>query len=236
MQETPPKIVNALDGEEICEYLCDSGTEFEGLKIWGSPWTAQFPGINPDCCAFTVPFDRYTEDNLMNKWDLIPHDVDILITHSPASCVLDYTIRHQHVGSKSLYNWLKYVERPRLHIFGHIHEDYGQVEHFPTYDNKMMISVNASHVNEHYEPVNKPIRIIFMTRCQHCNKLTHSEHVDVHYSIEDQEKIHELIDLENWTCKYMYNKNDERMNNPNEYGKLKCGDIYIHFIAKKKDE
>ena len=75
-----------------------------------------------------------------------------------------------------------------------------------------------------------------MTRCQHCNKLTHSEDLDVYYAIEDQEKIHELIDLSNWTCKYMYNKNDKRMNNPNEYGKLKCGDIYIHFIAKKKDE
>src|ERR1700722_1998733 len=33
-------------------YLCDSGTEFKGLKIYGSPWTHRFPRINPKCCAF----------------------------------------------------------------------------------------------------------------------------------------------------------------------------------------
>src|ERR1700748_3248881 len=31
-------------GEDY-EYLCDSGTEFEGLKIWGSPWSLLFSGI-----------------------------------------------------------------------------------------------------------------------------------------------------------------------------------------------
>ncbi len=36
-----------------CDYLCDSGTEFEGLKIYGSPWTKTFPGMNPHCMAFT---------------------------------------------------------------------------------------------------------------------------------------------------------------------------------------
>lgn len=146
------------------EYLCDSGTEFEGLKIWGSPWTAAFSGINPKCKAFTMPYGCDTEDLLYDRWELIPEGTDILITHGPAYGVLDGVPIEDgsmhHVGSKSLYNWLKYVERPRLHIFSHIHEAYGQEEHFPTYDDKMMVSVNCSIMNGKYRPANRPIRII----------------------------------------------------------------------------
>lgn len=148
------------ESESDFEYLCDSGTEFEGLKIWGSPWTNKFKGMNPHCMAFTV--DR--DEDLCDKWDKIPHDTDILITHSPPNSIMDgIPVKDgsfYHAGSKSLFGWLKYVERPKLHIFGHIHEGYGKTEVFPTYDDKMMISVNASHVNENYEPVNKPIRVV----------------------------------------------------------------------------
>jgi len=140
---------------EHFEYLCDSGTEFEGLKIWGSPWTPWFYGVNPSCKAFML-----SESKLVKKWELIPTDTDILITHGPPYGILDRTIREKCAGSTSLYAWLKYVVRPKLHVFGHIHENYGKIEVFPTYNDKMMISVNASHVNEKYEPVNKPIRII----------------------------------------------------------------------------
>jgi Icc-related predicted phosphoesterase len=142
------------------DYLCDSGTEFEGLKIWGSPWTKTFSGMNPRCKSFTCD----TEDELYDKFIQIPPKLDILITHSPAYCVLDGVPIQDgslyHCGSKSLYAYLKYVERPRAHICGHIHEAYGQEEHFPTYLDNMMQSINCSHVNGQYEPVNAPIRLI----------------------------------------------------------------------------
>lgn len=143
------------------DYLCDSGTEFEGLKIWGSPWTKTFPGMNPHCKAFTVD----TEDELADKYEYIPHDIDILITHSPPFGVGDGIDKlHDgslfHVGSKSLFGWFKYVIRPKLHVFGHIHEGYGQYEVFLGYNDTMVKSINASHVNEKYQPVNPPIRII----------------------------------------------------------------------------
>lgn len=167
-------------GDDV-NYLCDSGTEFayyppleesEGkvlerktFKIWGSPWTASFKGINPHCTAFTMPFGADTEDRLMDKWELIPHDTDILITHSPPFGIRDGIPMQDgtelHVGSKTLYGWLKYVGRPRLHVFSHIHEGYGCEEHFATYDNKMMMSVNCSIMNRDYKPTNKPIRIIY---------------------------------------------------------------------------
>lgn len=136
------------------EYLCDSGIEFEGLKIWGSPWTPIFDGINPNCKAFTG-----TERELAKKFELIPSDTDILITHGPPSGVLDKTVWGDHVGSTSLQDEL-YSERmtPKLHIFGHIHEAYGQIE------NVAMMScthfVNCSHVDESYKPINKAVRII----------------------------------------------------------------------------
>ncbi len=142
------------------EYLCDSGTEFEGIKIWGSPWTKTFKGMNPECKAFTVD----TEDALMDKFELIPHDTDILITHSPPYGILDHIPVMMdgsifHAGSAALFGWLKYVHRPRIHVFGHIHEAYGAEEVFATYNDKMMISINASHVNEKYKPVNEYVRI-----------------------------------------------------------------------------
>lgn len=132
------------------DYLCDSGTEFEGLKIWGSPWTKSFPGMNPHCKAFTVD----TEEELQEKWKLIPDDIDILVTHSPSFGNLDVTKRGESVGSMSL--WIRLlITRPKLHVFGHVHESYGNVKHY----NGIRL-VNASHVNERYEPVNNPIRII----------------------------------------------------------------------------
>src|SRR5260370_12302474 len=77
-------------------YLCDSGTEIlcypyldppnldnigvpykrKTIKVWGSPWTKTFEGMNPKCKAFTCD----TEEELAEKWKLIPEDTDILIT------------------------------------------------------------------------------------------------------------------------------------------------------------
>ncbi len=151
--------------EQVCDedvsYLHDSGTEFEGLKIWGSPWTKTFKGMNPHCKAFTLD----TEEELAEKWALIPRDIDILITHSPPIAILDRTIRNDHVGSVCLSAEIGFFQNLKLHVFGHIHESYGKIEppaYLPNYfDVSKHYSVNASHVNECYKPVNKPIRIIF---------------------------------------------------------------------------
>ena len=136
-------------------YLCDSGTEFDGLKIWGSPWTKTFSGMNPKCKAFTVD----TEEELTEKWAMIPDDTDILVTHGPPADILDELIEEgKHGGSEALLNVVKRIQVPgikhKFHIFGHIHEGYGSKVSFP------MTFINCSHVNERYEPVNKPIRIV----------------------------------------------------------------------------
>lgn len=136
-----------------CVYLKDDWTIFEGLKIYGSPWTAWFHGINPHCKAYTC-----SEEELAKKWALIPDDIDILVTHSPSFGNYDWVKNRDgtvgpSVGSLSL--WMKCLEiRPKLHVFGHIHEAYGHCIHA-----NGIILVNASIMNEYYEEVNKPVRI-----------------------------------------------------------------------------
>lgn len=161
------------------QYLCDSGTEFEydhvefaldsalnlsrkkKLKIWGSPWTLAFDGINPKCTAFTG-----NEKLLAEKFALIPADVDILITHGPPFGVMDSVDRFTKWGTKQIsvgsrelrHRLFSESIKPKLHVFGHIHEGHGHVAKMIDYPGVQF--VNCSHVNEHYEPVNKPIRII----------------------------------------------------------------------------
>lgn len=141
-----------LFGDGIC-YLQDWGTEFQGLKIWGSPWTSRFPGINPTCCAFTGKDDIEISD----KFDLIPNNVDILITHTPPLGIKDFTKKKEYAGSYALFHRIFYDLSPILSVFGHIHESYGEIRNV---EGSKTIFVNASYVNERYQPINPPIRII----------------------------------------------------------------------------
>lgn len=146
---------NKKTGEQLsyAEYLCDSGTEYEGLRIWGSPWTKTFPGMNPHCKAFTCD----TEEELVEKWALIPTNIDILITHGPMFQILDANKDGCPCGSTSLRDHIDRI-KPRFHIFGHIHEQGGQQLMYK-HTGPNTWCANCSYVNERYEPVNKPVRI-----------------------------------------------------------------------------
>jgi Calcineurin-like phosphoesterase len=72
--------------DERIYYLEDFAVEIEGLKIWGTPWSHRFIGINPKCCAFTYFDETWFYDEKVSK---IPHDTDIIITHAPAFGILD---------------------------------------------------------------------------------------------------------------------------------------------------
>lgn len=132
-------------------YLCDSWTEVGGYKIWGSPWTKSFEGMNSNCMAFCVD----TEEELQEKWDLIPDDTDILVTHSPPRGILDQNVDGDACGSETLLSTLERV-KPKIHVFGHIHEQGGRKER---HNSSMALCMNASYVDENYQPVNQKIRI-----------------------------------------------------------------------------
>ncbi len=136
--------------ENSAEYLCDSGTEFEGLKIWGCPQSLWFDEINPRCEAFTG-----SESDLKKYYDNIPDDIDILISHTPPHGILDKNKWDHHCGSKSLLETLRRV-KPKYLICGHIHEAYGRYELLHA-DGSMTICLNVSHMDGDYEPVNEPV-------------------------------------------------------------------------------
>ena len=146
----PPELLGGM-----CAYLMDSGTEFAGLKIWGSPWTRWFNGVNPHCAAFMLP-----EEGLEEKWALIPDDVDILVTHGPPLNVLDGAIDGSSCGSSSLWWRVADLKSLKFHIFGHVHEQGGKLCH-PSEESGSATSINCSYVDENYEPVNKPMRLIY---------------------------------------------------------------------------
>ncbi|XP_031412981.1 metallophosphoesterase domain-containing protein 1-like [Meleagris gallopavo] len=91
---------------------------------------------------------------LLEKWNLIPDGIDILITHGPPLGFLDWVPKKmQRVGCVELLNTVQRRIQPRLHVFGHIHEGYGvMADGTTTY-------VNASVCTVNYQPLNPPIII-----------------------------------------------------------------------------
>lgn len=132
-------------------YLQDSGCEFEGLNIWGSPWTPEFCNWH-----FMLPRGR----KLKEKWDKIPDDTDILVTHGPPLGILDTTDNtwdSERLGCADLREVIDRV-KPRLHVFGHIHGSYGKI--VLKHAGPNTVCVNAAIMDENYKPMNKPIRVV----------------------------------------------------------------------------
>jgi Icc-related predicted phosphoesterase len=90
-------------------YLRDSRYEIDGVKFYGSPWVLPWAG------AFNLP-----SEELKEKWDAIPSDVDVLVTHQPPEGILD-----NGQGCKHLRQTLGRLPNLRLCVFGHVHETSG---------------------------------------------------------------------------------------------------------------
>lgn len=133
-------------GDELpWEYLEDSSLDLDGLKVYGSPWVPNLP-------AWAFYGDAPT---LREKVDAIPDDVDILITHGPPDGILDRVLYGINVGSSALASALRYRIKPRLHVFGHIHESHGREK--LEGDDHNVIFANVSIVDENYTERHKPM-------------------------------------------------------------------------------
>ena len=148
-QDEPETIKGLLTGYKTIDYLQDEylgiqdGDEPE-LKIWGSPWQPEFHNW-----AFNLP----RGEKIKEKWDLIPDDVDILITHGPPFGKLDYVpYNNINVGCEELLLKVQQI-KPKIHLFGHIHEGSGYVFDGNTH------YINAAVLNGRYEFRNKPMTI-----------------------------------------------------------------------------
>lgn len=121
-------------------YLCDSGCEIGSVKFWGSPWT-------PDFMSWAF---MKRDEELAERWALIPQQTDVLITHGPPLGLGDTNFAGRLCGSETLKTWREGAQRlPKMHFFGHIHEGHGQGG-----DNW----ANVSYVDERYRPTG-PIRV-----------------------------------------------------------------------------
>ena len=125
-----------------CIYLEDNSTSIFGLKFYGTPWQPEFHNW-----AFNLKRGR----SLLDKWDLIPDDTDILITHTPPVGYGDLCAIGVRAGCVDLLNTVQKRVRPKYHVYGHIHEGYGVRSDGKT------VFVNASTCDLTYFPVNKPI-------------------------------------------------------------------------------
>lgn len=122
-------------------YLENSACEIMGLKFWGSPVTPWF---------FDWAFNKQRGEEIRRFWDEIPSDTDVLVTHGPPFGILDKNARGENTGCEELCRALERV-RPRLHIFGHIHEGYGIAEQGE------MTLINACQLDYKYRLVNEPL-------------------------------------------------------------------------------
>lgn len=138
-------IVEAASFGPDIHYLCDSGFEYEGVKIWGSPYTPTFLNWH---------FMRDRGPKIKKHWDLIPEDTDILVTHGPPKGILDMTEDGFAAGCLDLKNAILDRVKPKIHCFGHIHEGGGQILEMDG-----VKFVNCSYVDERYRPVHGPITI-----------------------------------------------------------------------------
>ncbi|KAG8001146.1 Metallophosphoesterase MPPED2, partial [Nibea albiflora] len=90
--------------------------------------------------------------SLLDKWNLVPEGIDILMTHGPPLGFRDWVPKElQRVGCVELLNTVQKRVRPKLHAFGGIHEGYGiMTDGYTTF-------INASTCTVSFQPTNPPI-------------------------------------------------------------------------------
>jgi predicted phosphohydrolase len=150
-QNNSEEFKGILSGYKTIEYLQDDRVDLwdqedQQLVIYGSPWQPEFFNW-----AFNLP--RHGEE-MKARWDAIPNDTDILITHGPPFGYLDIpggqsTLR---VGCEMLRERVE-AFKPKIHVFGHIHGSAGY------YFNGHTHFINAAVLNEQYRYANLPLTV-----------------------------------------------------------------------------
>lgn len=126
-------------------YLNDSGAEIDHLKIWGSPVQPAF---------YEWAYNRQRGQEIRAHRDLIPADIDVLVTHGPPANILDLTASGQRAGCVDLTHAIARLPRLRLSVFGHLHHEGGRQQ-----ESNGVVYVNASVCDEAYRPIHAPVII-----------------------------------------------------------------------------
>ena len=124
-------------------YLQDSKCQIDGIRFYGSPWQPWF---------YDWAFNAQRGPEIKKYWDRIPQDTDVLVTHGPPKGHGDltaYRYGNERVGCEELSIAVQVI-RPKVHIFGHIHNGYG-IEKTPN-----TAFHNVSICDEEYIRANEP--------------------------------------------------------------------------------
>ncbi|KAJ7794641.1 Metallo-dependent phosphatase-like protein [Mycena olivaceomarginata] len=103
-----------LEDEEYKFKVRDGGKEW---SVYGSPWSPYYGD-------WAFGYEREDGEALISKFP----KTDILLTHGPPRNILDLTISKDRAGCAALAAALPTL-RPKLHVFGHIHEARGAFVH-----------------------------------------------------------------------------------------------------------
>ena len=114
------------------------------IRIYGSTWQPEFYNW-----AFNLPKNGI---ELAAKWEAIPDNTDILVTHGPAFGTLDTVAGRpwDALGCSLLAERIAVI-KPKIHICGHIHSGFGYEFKDGTH------FFNASVLDEVYEYTQKPM-------------------------------------------------------------------------------
>lgn len=130
--------------EPNIHFLIDESVKIDDLRIYCTPWTPHLPNW-----AFAAE-----EDEAEKHFDLIPPNLDILVSHGPPTGYGDRVSHAGHVGCDALLTAIKY-KQPRNVVCGHIHEGFGG---YPTSYGGYLH--NVSYLDEFYEPTHKLVELL----------------------------------------------------------------------------
>jgi predicted phosphohydrolase len=132
--ESEPGLRSRLSNAVV---LVNEAAMIDGVAIWGSPVTPMEGGA----------FGLSRAEDRARLYSQIPPDTRILLTHTPPFGVLD---GEPHAGCPELRVAVIRI-RPRLHVFGHIHDGYG------TRATRHTMFVNAALFSKHGDLDKQPI-------------------------------------------------------------------------------
>lgn len=149
----------ALMDVERLFYLEDTACEIQGIRFFGTPWTSPVTKGKMDWAFQQLD----TAAGLGEKWQAIPKDIDVLVSHQPPEGQCDEVEptppkkKLTHAGSTTLRDRVREVN-PLVHVFGHYHEGHG----VSRMADRSTVFVNAAICDEDYQPVKLPIVVEFV--------------------------------------------------------------------------
>lgn len=130
-------------------YLCDNSYVYQGVKFYGTPW-----------CPSLMGWAFYgDEQHLINRFNKIPDDVDVLITHCPPKYGLQGMVLETNRNYMNDFGCVElqqiidknFVDKDMWVLSGHIHSGKHEVEEMNNVKYR-----NCSIKNEDYQVTYQP--------------------------------------------------------------------------------